>query len=961
MLSKVIYSSLMKSSENIQNILRCVEALVGDNQSYLNKLTQYIEISDNSTTMQKYTLLEQSTLSIFCILITWLHFESSNRAIRNDEIYNTYSLTQICNNNTKESSDKHNLWHTIYSIYKQNQVTRVIPLFSIDYISHYIHRLLEHYTLPNEELSQIVLHIEATLQQYGISDYIDIAMIYEILCKYSLHRGKEYTWVQSQLYKKYTGSYYTPQEIAKELASYAQTEILPHFSSELWSIIDISCGTGSMLLAMLEHLCIYVHLPSDNIDTYIEKFSSVESSHPHLQYHKEYVKRYCIETMLYGVDINPIALGICSYCLQYTSFIPGIECITIRNLRCRNALFSISYQQVISALDEEMRTECTKLYMKYKKSIHNKNTNTTQILYLKLHELYTHALCCEVARKSTYTPTELYTIYEKQSIYYELEFPEVFEKTSGFTLSIGNPPWEKTKFEETLFIEQFHKGYTKQREEHKRTIRDTTHKTYGTYSSYIKDTLEKEIACYKAWYPMSKGIGDDNIYRYFLELQLTPHHGRILCPGGYLLYIIPTGFITEESSRTLRTYILEHTTIHHITSFENRNVVFPFIDSRYKFSIILLEHKAPTQETIEISSMNTFTKGLHEYEHFPIKYKDIIFFSQGSYAIPEFRNAHDSRLLASIYALFPRLSEEYISIRRELDCASNRELFHSEYSDYANIPLYQGAMIWQYNSQYATAKQYVSSHALDTILQSRELYRLYNDIYQCLPQDYKKEHRYLGKADAVSLFTGISRAEMILECIPEYTLPRFALRAIARNTDERSVICSLLPYNVTYQNSLFGSIAKRYTLTESNSIQCIPTPLHRQLYSISIFNSLVYDWCMRFISAINISKAYIHRLPFPQPHDNLLTKEPYCKLIQNTCSLQLLHDTRIREIPLPESPQIHTEEEAEALQIENDCLVAQLYNLRKRDLEHISSQQYFAVLHKKKKRYREQLLDSYSY
>ena len=956
----------MSFSEHIQNMQLCVETLVGNQNQYLNELTQHLCNHDKVNTIEDAIYLEESTLCIFFILMTWLHFEKMYPFIHKDDHYKEYSLSHICKK-TMESHKNNNLWQDIYTVYIKNELSKTIPIFSTEFLHTTIHRILMTFCIPSDLLYTIIKHIEKTFTRYSITEYKDITILYEILCQYSLYRGEEIKWTRSQLYKKYTGIYYTPQTIAYELAKYACTEILPHHPIDKWYIIDTSCGTGNLLLEIVEYISHHLLLPQDILAKYIESISSIDKIYKNAlendsieECEKKYIKRYSIDRILYGIDINSIALGICSYCLQYTSFIPHIPCIDIKHLRCANSLFNFSYKQSLAVLNEKERKELTSLYAKYKRAIRNGEHSNAQLYRDALRHLYTHALCIHVSQKSSYHIEALYPLYREQSIHYELEFPEVFEQSLGFLLSIGNPPWEKTKFEETLFIEQYYKGYNKEKEKTKQIIRSKIHITYGKYSSFLKEKLRKEIACYKTLYPMSKGSGDDNLYRYFLEQHLTTQYKRFLCQGGYFLYLIPTGFITEESSTKLRTYILQHYSIHYIASFENRNNIFPFVDNRYKFSIICCVQNPPIQATLDFGCIHIFEKGLLEYDRFPIYYKDIEIFSKGSYAIPELRSSQDANILGSIYYQFPSLSEKYISIRRELDCASNRDLFYPEHSEFADIPLYQGAMIWQYNSQYTEAKQYVPSYMLDTLLQNRELYRLYNDVYQCLPEDYKKTYKYLGKANAVCSFIGMSRSDMLMRYIPERTLPRFVLRAIARNTDERSVICSLLPYNTAYQNSLFGSIAKRYILTDSHEILCIPTPFHRQLYSISIFNSLVYDWCMRFISAINISKAYIHRLPFPQPEDTLLEQYPYARLIENTYALQLFYDSRIQALPFFPKKDIHNEEEAITLQIENDCIVTKLYTLSKDALEHITSQTYFAVLHKKKKWYIERLLDSYA-
>ncbi|MGL4722846.1 MAG: hypothetical protein ACRCV3_06115, partial [Desulfovibrionaceae bacterium] len=207
-----------------------------------------------------------------------------------------------------------------------------------------------------------------------------------------------------------------------------------------------------------------------------------------------------------------------------------------------------------------------------------------------------------------------------------------------------------------------------------------------------------------------------------------------------------------------------------------------------------------------------------------------------------------------------------------------------------------------------------------------------------------------------------SKAEIIEYIVPERMHWRLALRAIARNTDERSVIAALLPFGATYQNSIFTSTGKSYILENGNIIYK-KTPLPLVLYAIAICNSLVFDWLMRRISSINIGKSHMYRIPFPQPSPYELETMPYRKLIDNSLSLSFSNNPLAYSSLLTEYPRIlsipSTQAEKESLQIENDILVARLYNINKQELFHMLSEKYFAVLWRKKRNYIECLLERY--
>ncbi len=73
---------------------------------------------------------------------------------------------------------------------------------------------------------------------------------------------------------------------------------------------------------------------------------------------------------------------------------------------------------------------------------------------------------------------------------------------------------------------------------------------------------------------------------------------------------------------------------------------------------------------------------------------------------------------------------------------------------------------------------------------------------------------------------------------------RLGYRAITSDTNERTLIASLLPKNCGCGNSVYSNIAKQYILKDDEI--CIDiVPYERILFVLALFNSLVFDFIIR--------------------------------------------------------------------------------------------------------------------
>lgn len=242
--------------------------------------------------------------------------------------------------------------------------------------------------------------------------------------------------------------------------------------------------------------------------------------------------------------------------------------------------------------------------------------------------------------------------------------------------------------------------------------------------------------------------------------------------------------------------------------------------------------------------------------------------------------------------------------------------------------LYQGKMIWQFDAEFANAQYFLDIADFDQRLRSKEIYRLKQD----LGLDSKAYEKLLE-----SLYPKVSK-EGVEDSLIKYDREfiRLGFREIARDTDERTLIASLLPKNCGIGNKIWHNIPKKYIL-EKNTITHKQINYLRICFALGIFNSLVVDFIVRGMVQITVNKTYISRIPIPQPSDGeILENAIYLSIAKNALILQLHNDKaghfkeladefQISKDEIPSTPKLY-----DTLKAKNDIVIAkEIYKLNK--------------------------------
>jgi len=830
--------------------------------------------------------------------------------------------------------------------------------------------------------------------------------------------------------RKTTASYYTPTSFTEFMAKSALQKALDTESQILnLRILDNACGSGHFLHEILNQVTQYAyeHIEEQTdlaLSLHTEKTLITKNVERYLGENVQIdelvlLKRLLLKKIIFGIDLNPFAVELTRLSLWLDTFILGTPLSFIEHhIKQGNALIGSKIQALYQKLTEKsvlarerIEEELNSLTSRLERLSDLKDTTTEEIkaskeiyrdLQIPLKKLkkvldflaYEEFIPFEYSDKETraekmkqingsyerFMPDilegqyidlleEINAVAQKYHFFhYEIEFAEIFQKShKGFHCIIGNPPWDKTKFDDKDFFPQYRSSYRTLKQSEKEKIRKEVLEYAHVQKAYNeqKDQIEKTNEYYKITYPYNAGAGDGNLFRFFIEKNLS-----LLSEKGSLTYLTPSAWIYEDGSTKLRKHILEKFEIDFFYQFENRNAIFERVHRSYKFATFQISsmslraigeaiYKQTQQKSIPVRFMQTEASVLKTNKHIiEYSYTDIETLSKEHHSFMEVKTNQDLEILRKIYGKFEPIQSDFIDFRRELDSSLDKNLF-IETSQADLIPLYEGKMIHQYNSRFAEPQYWVNEKALEQHLQSVEISRLVDDIYEQIDIAFKAEKKSLGKQKTVLTYLGLSKdTELLPFVVFDKTYPRLVFRKIARNTDERTIITSVIPKNSTLQDSLYAHIPKKYIL-EGKTVKVKPIPLDTVLFVNGVFNSLITDYIARFIIDVNANKTYVMRLPMPlydegnEIHKQIVINSAFLNIYNNSEAFtKEFQNLGIKESEIPTSSKSY-----DKLRIENDILVAGLYGISKAEMQHICSEAYFKVLNDKNPAYVAVLLD----
>lgn len=730
-------------------------------------------------------------------------------------------------------------------------------------------------------------------------------------------------------------------------------DILPNLS-----LLDPACGSGAFLVAAMKTLISVYTAVIGTIklkgDRRLKKWlSEVEANHPSLSY---FVKKRIITDNLYGVDIMEEATEIAKLRLflalvssaqevEELEPLPNIDF----NIMAGNSLIGLirvdeegfdavgdsrqgNLLQLLAASNyQEILEEKNRSIEQYKKhAFEAKDVEGTsqesrlQILrdhidkvnqesIAKLNQLlldefstklgikYEEAQLKGKAKKRVLTIEDIEAL---KPFHWGYHFDKIIEERGGFDAIITNPPWEIFKPNAREFFVQHNelvkksKMDIKQFEKEKEKLLNSSEVAeawveYQSQFPYVS-AYYRSAEQYKNQISIVNGkkSGTDiNLYKLFLEQCFN-----LLHPGGCCGIIIPTGIYTDLGTKQLREMLFSQSQLGTLFGLSNERFIFEGVDHRFKFCLLDFEKGSHTdlfnaafridpREAIKSSQLDSFLND--KDEQIEISVSLIRKLSPDSLSVMEFKKEIDIRI-AQKMSKFPLLGEEIqckwnLKLTSEFHMTNDSHLFKPQPAE-GRLPLYEGKMIHQFAHQYAEPRYWIDENEGRKALIKR------------------------GQSDQGQKL--------------DYQLYRLCFRDVARNTDIRTMIASIIPQNFFAGNTLI--VSKQFSR------------FNELLIALSLLNSFVCDFIIRQKVTAHCNMFYVYQLPVPR----LTEGEPYfneiveraAKLICTTPEF----DDLAQEVGLGSHQNgVTNEVERAKLRAELDGIIAHLYELTEEEFAYV--------------------------
>ena len=498
-------------------------------------------------------------------------------------------------------------------------------------------------------------------------------------------------------------------------------------------------------------------------------------------------------------------------------------------------------------------------------------------------------------------PQDLRTL---RPFHWGYEFDEVLNRRGGFDAIITNPPWEVFQSDEKEFWQEHIPSIKKKSlriEDWKKLFAEkimpdpelrelwlSYASSFSWCSKYFKNSPQyaNQISVDADGRQIASKI---NLYKLFAEQCFN-----LLRPGGQCGIVIPSGIYTDLGAKQLRTMLFEHAQVTGLFCFENRKMIFENVDCRFKFVVLTFE-KGGTTAGFPAAFMR---HDVAELDRFPgqgavdISVALVKQLSPDSLSVMEFKNDADVAICKKALQ-FPLLGEDVegtwkVGFSQELNMTSDSHLFKTS-PGRGRLPLYEGKMVWHFDHHFAEPRYWVD----------------------------EKEGR------AAILGRDADTGQQL-----DYQAFRLGFRDIASNTNERTMVSSIIP--PTFHGNkiptvrIFDESGKRFI---SNA---------EQFFLCAAWNSYVLDYLVRMKVTTTLNFFYVYQLPVPRLTAKDKAFGPIVERAARLICTTPEFDDLAKEVGLGSHRKGATQTEDRArLRAELDGLIAHLYGLTEEEFAYI--------------------------
>jgi hypothetical protein len=399
-----------------------------------------------------------------------------------------------------------------------------------------------------------------------------------------------------------------------------------------------------------------------------------------------------------------------------------------------------------------------------------------------------------------------------------------------------------------------------------------------------------------------KKVGTDiNLYKLFTEhcLALLTRHGR--CG-----IIVPTSLYSDLGATGLREMLFSSARISNMFGISNERFLFEGVHHSFKICIATFQKDDHTEKFGAAFRINPrealAAKDLESFFHTPdqhmvLSVDDIRRLSPDSLSVIEFRSEVDTSIVFKS-TKHPRLGEELddswrIRLQSEFHMTNDSYLFHTT-RDRGFVPLFEGKMIHHFNHHFAEPRYWLDPAAARAAV--------------------------LGRREDKGQTA-------------DYQAYRLGIRKIARTSDERTLIGTIIPHN--FHGESFQTVR---TFDEDGRRMIGNDTL---LFLCAVWSTLTVDFLLRMRVSANVNFFYMYQLPIPRLTASHPDFRPLVERAARLVGTAPEFDELLQEIfgkkATHKTHGVTDPQDRLTLRAQIDALVARLYDLTQEEFQHILS------------------------
>jgi hypothetical protein len=257
-------------------------------------------------------------------------------------------------------------------------------------------------------------------------------------------------------------------------------------------------------------------------------------------------------------------------------------------------------------------------------------------------------------------------IGRERFLHWEVAFPGVWtdwdstEPKGGFDAVIGNPPWDRMKFQEVEWFSDRRPeiAMATRAADRKRLVKELLESKDSIVADYYAAVARADgsarVARECGVYPLLSG-GDVNLYALFVERALA-----LVKPDGIIGLLTPSGIASDKSASEFFKSVSITGRLGSLIDFENRRgslePFFPDVDSRFKFCVIVVagikRRFAQTTCGFFFQDVETLSDPARSFTLTPADFAKV---NPNTGTAPIFRTRRDADITTEIYDRLPVL------------------------------------------------------------------------------------------------------------------------------------------------------------------------------------------------------------------------------------------------------------------------------------------------------------------